>query len=105
MADRRSQAEKLAAMAAASESPNEAAIAAAKLAGGGHSAPRSNTLAFATFAPPSEHKARPFTDPDSDVVVVFISDDPEEVVVTDYGPFACRSAPPIHAGEWGGLRG
>jgi len=81
-------------MAAASESPNEAAIAARKLAGEADSRPRSNTLTDATFAASSERgghshggvgPAAP-----GDIGVVFVDDFPEEAEVDDFGSFAGR---------------
>lgn len=71
MADHRTWAEKLAAMAAQSASPHEAAIAAAKLG---------SERGSQTIATTPERKGR--------VVVVTIVDQSEDAPVDDYGPFA-----------------
>ena len=83
MADSRTRAEKLAAMAAASESPHEAEIAAAKLAefaADPVDPNRGSERGLPTFAATPERNGR--------VVIVTVVDQSEDAVVEDFGPFA-----------------
>jgi len=83
MADKRTRAERLAAMAAASESPHEAEIAAAKLAEFAADPVDPNRgfeRGLHRFAATPERNGR--------VVVVTVQDQSEEAAVDDFGPFA-----------------
>jgi len=83
MADRRTRAEKLAAMAAQSASPNEAEIAAQILAESAADPVDPNRgleRGLPTFAATPERNGR--------VVIVTVVDQSEEAAVDDYGPFA-----------------